>query len=95
MPTTVDVEKAVKEVGGEQRIELELRRFTDDVRYLQSIRQELLREYMENWIAIYEGSVVAYAKTTEELLNQLLQKGIAGSEAVIDFMAKERKAMLL
>ncbi|MBA7480331.1 hypothetical protein ES707_15782 [subsurface metagenome] len=95
MPTTIDVERAVQEAGGEQGIELKLRRFGDDVRLLQSMRQELLRQYAESWVAVYEGSIIAHAKTVEELWKQLSEKGISGNEAAIDFMAKERKAMLL
>jgi hypothetical protein len=95
MPATIDVEKAVQAAGGEQQIELKIRRFADDVRCLQSIRQDLLRQYMEHWVAVYEGSLAGYARTIEELWKQLSEKGIPGNEAVIDFMARERKAMLL
>jgi len=95
MPATIDVERAVQEAGGEQGIELKLRRFSDDVRCLQSMRQDLLRQYVGNWVAVYEGSVIAHARTIEELWKQLSENGISGNEAAIDFMAKERKAMLL
>jgi len=95
MPATIDVEKAVEAAGGEQEIEFKLRRFTNDVRCLQSIRQDLLRQYKEHWVAVYEGSLAAHARTIEELRQQLSKKGIPVNQAVIDFMARERKAMLL
>jgi len=95
MPATIDVEKAVQLAGGEQEIERKLRRFADDVRCLQSIRQDLLRQYADHWVAIYEGSVVAFTRTTEELWKFLLEKGIPRNEAVVDFLSTERKAMLL
>jgi len=95
MPATSQIERAVEMAGGEEEVELKLRRFSDDVRYLQSIRQELLRKYLNHWIAVYENSLAAYARNTGKLRKQLLSKGIPENEAVIEFMAGERKAMLL
>jgi hypothetical protein len=91
----VDVKRAVETVGGEQEIEHKLRRFAADVHYLQSIRQDLLRKYAERWVAIYEGSLVGNAKTFHELLKQLSEKAVRQNEAVIEYLAKDRKAMLL
>lgn len=95
MPVTMDIKKALETAGGEQELERKLRRFGGDVRYLQSIRQDLLRQYVDHWVAVYEASVAAHAKTAEELQKQLLEKGIPVNEAVVDFIASERKAMLL
>ena len=94
MPATA-VEKIIKTAGGEEILELKLRRFEDDVRYLQSIRHDLLLKYPDHWVAVYENCVVGRARTIEELRKQLAVKSIPRNEAVFDFMARERKAMLL
>jgi hypothetical protein len=95
MPIAIDIKKAVETAGGEQTMEYKLRRFTTDVRYLQSIRQDLLRSHIEQWIAVYNGTFVGNAKELEDLLKQLSSKNIPKDETVIEYMAKERKAMLL
>jgi len=95
MPTAIDIKKAIETAGGEQTMEYKLRLFTADVRYLQSIRQELLRSYIGQWIAVYDGALVGNAKDLEKLLKQLVEKDIRQDEAVIEYMAKEIKAMLL
>ena len=95
MPITIDIKSMVADAGGEEAIELRLRRFEEDVRYLQSLRHELLRKYLDRWVAVYESSIVAYGKSATELRRQLILKGIPPNETVIDFIASERKAMLL
>jgi len=95
MPPAIDIKKAVETAGGERVIEYKLRRFISDVRFMQSIRQDLLRDYMEQWVAVYDGALIGNAKHLEELLRQLSDKDIHHNEAVIEYMAKERKAMLL
>lgn len=95
MPITIDVNNMMARAGGEEAIEFRLRRFEDDVRYLHSLRQELLRKYLNKWVAVHEKSLVAYGKSASELRRKLLAKGIPTNEAVIDFIASERRAMLL
>ena len=95
MPITIDIKNMVASAGGEEAIEMKLRRFEEDMRYLQSLREELLRKYLDQWVAVYERSLVAHGKTISELRKQLSVKHIPQNEAVIDFIASERKAMLL
>ena len=95
MPTTIDIKSVVANAGGEEAIELRLRRFGEDVLYLQSLRHELLKNYLDRWVAVYGKSLVAHGKRASELRRQLITKGIPVNEAVINFIASERKAMLL
>ena len=95
MPATMNIKDFIESVGGEEAIELRLRRFNEDVYYLQSIRHDLLQKYLDFWIAIYERNLVAYGKSSAELRKRLERKRIPLNDTVIDFIASERKAMLL
>ncbi|MBI4285119.1 MAG: hypothetical protein HY670_04355 [Chloroflexi bacterium] len=95
MTAVVDIKNIMAAVGGEEALEVRLRRFEEDVRYLQSLKQELLRKYLNQWVAVYDKSIVAHGKTLAGVRKQLSAKGILPREAAIDFIAKERKAMLL
>ena len=95
MVISTDIKNIMADAGGEEVVELRLRRFEEDVRYLHSLRQELLRKYLDRWVAVYQKSVVAHGKTVPELRKRLGLKGVPQNEAVIDFIASERKAMLL
>lgn len=95
MPVTIEIKKIVENAGGEELFDQRLRRFEDDVRYLQSVRPDLLRKHLDQWVAIFDKNIVGYGKSAPELWRKLTLKGIPQSEAVIDFIASERKAMLL
>lgn len=95
MAITMESKNMLADIGGEEAIEMTIRRFEEDVRYLQSLWQELLHNYLDQWVAVYEKSLVAHGKTISELRKQLSVKGIPQNQTVIDFIASERKAMLL
>ncbi len=95
MPAIIDIKKIVESAGGEESFDLRLRHFEDDVRYLQSVRPDLLRKHLDQWVAIFDKSIVGYGKSASELRRKLTLKGIPQNEAVVDFIASERKAMLL
>jgi len=95
MSAVLDVHRTINDAGGEERIELEIREYEEDVKYLQSIRQELLRHYLDQWVAIKDKSIVGNAHSINDLRKQLDKKGIKQNDIVINFIAKEKKAMLL
>jgi len=95
MPAILNIKDIMEKAGGEEAIELRLRRFDDDVHYLQSVRHDLFQKYLDHWIAIYERNLVAHGKSSAELRKQLERKRIPLSDTVIDFIASERKALLL
>ncbi len=95
MPVTAEMQNMVAQVGGEEAVELRIRRFEEDFQYLQSLWYDLMHNYLNHWVAVYEKSLVAHGKTISELRKKLSIKGIPQNEAVIDFVASERKSMLL
>jgi len=95
MPITEEMQSMVARMGGEEAIELRIRRFEEDFQYLQSLWYNLMHNYLNQWVAVYEKSLVAHGKTISELRKKLIAKGIPQNEAVIDYMASERKSMIL
>ncbi len=95
MPITEEMQNMVSKVGGEETIELRIRRFEEDFQYLQSLWYELMNKHLNQWVAVYEKSLVAHSKSISELRKKLSSKGIPQNEAVIDYIASERKSMLL
>ena len=95
MPITEEMQSMVARMGGEEAIELRIRRFEEDFQYLQSLWYDLMHNYLNQWVAVYEKSLVAHGKTISELRKKLIAKGIPQNEAVIDYVASERKSMIL
>ena len=95
MPITEEMQNMVSKVGGEEIIELRIRRFEEDFQYLQSLWHELMNKYLNQWVAVYDKSLVAHGKNIHELRKKMSLKRIPQNEAVIDYISSERKSMLL
>lgn len=78
-----------------QKETVELKRYIDDLQFLDSLRQELLHKYPERWVAIYARQIVGAAKTLPDLIKMLEAKQIAPSRAAIDFLTSRKMAMIL
>lgn len=73
----------------------ELKRYIKDRQFLESLREELLNKYPEQWVAVYTRELVASAKSLPMLVKLLEEKRITPSKAAIDFMTSRKMAMIL
>lgn len=67
-------------------------RFVNDTRYMQDHREELLHAYQDKWIAVWEGEVIASAKTLKGILRKIPKERRA---AILEFMDSNPKPLIL
>jgi phosphoglycolate phosphatase-like HAD superfamily hydrolase len=72
----------------------ELARFQRDTDYFLEHYDELLREYPEHWVGIYEGQVTA-APEFRELLGRLRERGVPGGRAFIQFLTHKPEVLIV
>ncbi|MBA7692571.1 hypothetical protein ES703_101138 [subsurface metagenome] len=82
-----------KRTGGKEAGEF--KRYIGDRQFLESLREELLNKYPEQWVAIYTRELVASAKSLPMLVKLLEQRRITPSKAAIDFLTSRKMAMIL
>ena len=68
----------------------ELRRFRRDVTYYEAHREELLKQYPEQWVAFFNEQVVGADPDYERLLDEVEGKGILGGRGVHRTPYRER-----
>jgi hypothetical protein len=73
----------------------DLDRFTADMLYVEDNREDLLRRYPEQWIAVYGREVVAAADELDTLLGQLQQRGIAPGLAYREHLSARDEQLIL
>ena len=73
----------------------ELKRFKRDTSYYEAHRQELLEQYPEQWVAIYEQRVVGTAKNLKRLVAQLQRKGIPQGRAFVEYVTAKEDLLIL
>lgn len=77
------------------QVQQELERFTADMLYFDQHRHELLRQYPDKWVAIYQNQVVATAKTLPRLVKQLERKGIPKGRAFVEYVTAKEDLLIL
>ena len=70
-------------------VQQELERFTADVMYVENNREELLRQYSERWVAVYNKQVVGAAKHLKVLIKQLDRKGVSSAHAYVEYLTEK------
>jgi len=73
----------------------DLERFTEDMLYFDQHRQELLQQYPERWVAIYNQHVVGAAKDLKRLIQQLERKGIPPSQVFREYLTEQEDLLIL
>lgn len=76
------------------QVEEELDRFQADMAYFDGHREEMLKKYLEQWVAIYNHAVVGAAKALPSLVAQLEQKGLRG-KAFVDYVTEREDLLIL
>jgi len=77
------------------QVQQELERFTEDMLYFDQHRQELLRQYPEQWVAIYHQQVVGTDKSLKRLVRQLERKGIPTGRAFVEYNTEQEDLLIL
>ena len=95
MPGSTDDEVA-RNLGAEPgAIAKELRDFTDAAKVLSSNHPRLIDAYPMQWVAVYEGRVVAHSSDMADVLRKLEEQAIPLSSAIIRFIEKDEPALVL
>ena len=94
MGTALNLRKTVEEMGGAEGIYHGLRRFSNDARWFHSTRNALLKQYPDQWVAVYEGKVAISAPSFEELNDAMDANGVPRGEAVVVFLDTNPKSFI-
>ncbi len=76
-------------------VQEELKRFKRDTSYYEAHHQELLDQYPEQWVAIYEQRVVGTGPDFEELLGELKSKGFSVGQVLVEYLTLREDLLIL
>lgn len=78
-----------------QEKQAELRRFHRDADYYQAHREQLLKQYPEQWVAIFNEQVVGAAPDYDAVLDQVQAKKIPVGRVFIDQVTAKDELLIL
>ena len=83
------LEKALASVGGLEKYKQIRKQFSEDLAFINDNRDWLLRDYDENWIAVYKSQIIAHGKDYNNVLSQLEKKSCFCYYQLYIFATKE------
>ncbi len=78
-----------------QERQRELQRFQRDIDYYQAHQEELLRQYPEQWVAIFNEHVVGTAPELDQLLTEVKQKGVPVGRSLVEHVTTKDDLLIL
>jgi hypothetical protein len=84
-----------RQTSPEELVQQELEQYRSDAHYFDEHRAELLAQYPERWVAIYNQHVVAVAKDAKRLKSQLERKGIKPSRVYREYLTQQEELLIL
>jgi hypothetical protein len=79
----------------QELVQQELKQYRSDAEYFEEHRAELLEQYPERWVAIYNQQVVGVAKDAKRLKRQLERKGIPPGRVVREYLTQKEELLIL
>jgi len=72
-----------------------LRSFGQDIEYLEAHDHELLEQYPEQWVAVFDQRVVGASADFDQLLTNLKRQGVPIGRAYIEFLTRRDDILIL
>jgi hypothetical protein len=88
--------EVLRHLGGSvEDIDHELQQFTAAAKVLSSDHPRLIDKHPLEWVGIYQGEVAASGQTLNSLMAQLETLGVPSEHAIIRFIDKEERTLIL
>jgi hypothetical protein len=84
-----------RQTSPQEIVQQELEQYQRDAHYFNEHRAELLAQYPERWVAIYNQQVVGVAKDPKRLKSQLERKGIKPSRVYREYLTNREELLIL
>lgn len=72
-----------------------LRAFHRSARVLSRNQPRLIDEYPDQWVAVSDGSVIAYGESLDQVLRQVDKSGLRRSDVIVRFIERTQRTLIL
>lgn len=94
MTTGSLLNKALNAVGGREEFERKFQQYSESVAFIDKNREDLLKKYDSNWVAVYNSKVMAAGTNYDDVAKEIERKRLPIEEVVIRFLSS-RKVLTL
>ena len=95
MNTKDYVRKIIEENGGAAAIHAGLRDFGQRAKLMNTIHDDLIKKYPNQWVALLRGDKMCVGDTLTELLSEIDEKGLDRKSAVVKYLDTDPPLMVI
>lgn len=88
------IEEALNSTGGKKQFAKQYKQYSDSVQFIDAHRQELLKKYDGEWIAVYNSEVIASHKKYNLLVGKIARLKLPIKEIVVKFISSRKVVTL-
>ncbi|MBA7518495.1 hypothetical protein ES705_10565 [subsurface metagenome] len=88
------LDKALHAVGGKDEFDRKFRQYGESVSFIDKNAEQLLKQFDESWLAVYNSKIVAHDKKYENIEKEIIQKGLPLDEVVIKYLTNRKMLTL-
>lgn len=92
--TTKSKSAALKSIGGIQEFQRQFRQYSQSVDYIDRDRRKLLKDYDNQWVAVYGSKVIAHAKRYNDVVRIIAQKKFPIGQVALKHLSSRRRITL-
>ncbi len=81
--------------GNPEEIAKGLREYSKSAEVLSAFQPRLINEYPMKWVGVYRGKVSAKADDLPSLMSKLEKRGIPPGNAIIRFIERNQRTLIL
>ena len=78
-----------------KELQAELQRFKRATAYYEAHREELLEQYPEQWVAIFNQQVVGASPDFDQLLDDIEGKGVRVGQVLVEYLTRKDELLIL
>lgn len=88
------LEKVLSTVGGEKEFKRKGTEYSANLDYFEKNKDELLKNYDENWVAIHDSKLIAGSRDFKDVLRRIKEEGLPLDEVLIEFISSKKTITL-
>lgn len=88
------LEKALNSIGGREQYRRKYQEYERSLSYVENNKDELLKEYKDNWIAVYHSIIIAYSKKPDTLIDKIKKTDAPFEEVFVEFVTDKKEITL-
>lgn len=92
--TTKSESTALRSIGGRKEFQRQFRQYSQSVDYIDRYRRELLKDYDNQWVAVYESKVIAHSKKYDDMVRIIARKKLPIGQVALKHLSSRRRITL-